>query len=961
MTELASIPDRMVAEALQQPIWTARPDGTVDYANRFWRAYTGIDDEAALGNGWADAVHPDDVPVVMARFNAASDAGQPYEVEYRFRRADGVYRWHLARVAPIQDQSGAIVSWAGTALDIDDRKQGEDVAARFAALVEGSDEAIIGRTLDGIVTSWNRGAERLFGFAADEILGRDVAILVPPDRGDEMRQYRERLQRGERIPAFEAPRLRKDGSQVYVTVTLSPVRDRMGRIVGVSNISRDASHLLVEREERRQRDRQTRLATAIGNELTAHLSLDDQLQGCAEALIEHLDAAFARIWILDDDDEQTLVLRASAGLYRHLDGPYGRVQVGTLKIGRIAAERRPHLTNAVIGDPEVSDQAWAVREEMVAFAGYPLMIGERLLGVMALFAREALPAPTLTVLGGIADTIALGVDRARTEAAREALLERERAAREHAEATAATLALLNRVGHLVAAELDLERLVQAVTDAATELTGAQFGAFFYNVIDERGEAYTLYALSGVSREAFANLPMPRSTAIFGPTFRGEGIMRLANVREDPRYGRNAPYHGLPAGHLPVASYLAVPVTSRSGEVLGGLFFGHPEPGVFDARSEELASGLAAHAAVAIDNARLYRDAQSAERRYRGLFEGVADTILVADEQRRYRDANSAATALLGYQREELLNLCVEDIVVSEPAWTKAEYARFLEERRWHGELELRRKDGSCVPVEATATVVDLPDGPVNISAIRDVSERRAIQQQQQEFLEAVSHDLKNPLASIRIQAQLLGRRARTGPVDGERLRRAVDNINEATHRMDGQLNELQDIARLRAGHPLELRTASVDLAALATDAVSDARAATEYHRIDLETSEGAVVGRWDPLRLRRILDNLIGNAIKYSPRNGTIVVKVSQQVRRDGRWAVLIIGDEGVGIPAEDLPHIFERYHRGSNVGTRTSGTGIGLAGVRQIVEQHGGTVAVESEEGRGSTFTVLLPSGSPE
>jgi PAS domain S-box-containing protein len=696
----------------------------------------------------------------------------------------------------------------------------------------------------------------------------------------------------------------------------------------------------------------------IGNALTARLPLDAQLQRCAEALVDHLNAAFARIWVLDGDDAQTLVLQASAGLYTHLDGAYGRVPVGSLKIGRIAAERRPHLTNAVIGDPEVSDQSWAARERMVAFAGYPLLIGERLLGVMGLFSRETLPESTVTVLSGIADTIALGVDRARTEAGREALLEREQAAREDAEATAANLALLNRVGHLLSAELDLERLVQAVTDAATELTGAQFGAFFYNVIDERGDAYTLYALSGVPRDAFARFPMPRNTAIFGPTFRGEAVVRLADVRRDPRYGQLAPHYGLPVGHLPVTSYLAVPVISRSGEVLGGLFFGHPEPGVFSATSEELVSGLAAHAAVAIDNARLFRDAQSAEQRYRGVFEGVADTILVADEERRYRDANSAASALLGYSRDELLNLRVEDVVANEPDWTQAEYAQYLEDGRWHGELELRRKDGSLVPVEATATVVDLPDGPVNISAIRDVSERRAIQQQQQEFLEAVSHDLKNPLASIRVQAQLLSRRARTGVIEGERLLRSLENINDATHRMNAQLNELQDVARLRAGYLLELRAEPVDLVALANTAVADARATTEHHRIEIEATEATVAGRWDSLRLRRVLDNLIGNAVKYSHRGGTIVVRVSRQERGDSRWAVLTVGDEGVGIPARDLPHVFKRYHRGSNVGTRTSGTGIGLAGVRQIVEQHGGTATVESEEGRGSTFTVLLPLG---
>jgi PAS domain S-box-containing protein len=178
------------------------------------------------------------------------------------------------------------------------------------------------------------------------------------------------------------------------------------------------------------------------------------------------------------------------------------------------------------------------------------------------------------------------------------------------------LELLHKVGTSVAAELNLERVVQTVTDAATELTGAAFGSFFYNSRDERGEGYMLYTLSGVEREAFAKFPMPRKTAIFGPTFDGEGIVRSDDILRDPRYGKNDPHHGMPKGHLPVRSYLAASVVSRSGEVLGGMFFGHPDPGVFTDRSERILTGIAAQAAIAIDNARLFQAAERevAERR-----------------------------------------------------------------------------------------------------------------------------------------------------------------------------------------------------------------------------------------------------------------------------------------------------------------------------------------------------------
>ena len=190
---------------------------------------------------------------------------------------------------------------------------------------------------------------------------------------------------------------------------------------------------------------------------------------------------------------------------------------------------------------------------------------------------------------------------------------RDRTAQRRAEQEAAeerqALEILNRAGTALALETDVHALVQIVTDAGVELTGAQFGAFFYNLLNEAGESYMLYTLSGAPREAFSKFPMPRNTAVFAPTFSGEGIVRSDDITLDPRYGHNSPRRGMPEGHLPVRSYLAVPVISRTGEVLGGLFFGHEATGVFTERSERGLSGLAAEAAVAIDNASLSRSVQ----------------------------------------------------------------------------------------------------------------------------------------------------------------------------------------------------------------------------------------------------------------------------------------------------------------------------------------------------------------
>lgn len=195
---------------------------------------------------------------------------------------------------------------------------------------------------------------------------------------------------------------------------------------------------------------------------------------------------------------------------------------------------------------------------------------------------------------------------------------------------------LHQLAHVIASDLDLERIVQTVTDIATQECGAELGAFFYNVENENGEAYQLFTLSGAPRSAFEHFGLPRNTPLFDHTFKGIGVVRSDDIRKDPRYGQNPPHHGMPAGHLPVVSYLAVPVISRSKKVLGGLFFAHSEAGRFDAGCEEFIGGIAAHAAVAIDNAHLHREAQleiEQRRRAEARLE-----LLLSEIKHRYKNA-----------------------------------------------------------------------------------------------------------------------------------------------------------------------------------------------------------------------------------------------------------------------------------------------------------------------------------
>ena len=183
---------------------------------------------------------------------------------------------------------------------------------------------------------------------------------------------------------------------------------------GLSVFFQDVTERKRVEESLAERERAALLSADVGLALTEGSTIMDMLQLCAESVVRHLDAAFARIWTLNDK-EDVLELQASAGMYTHLNGPHGRVPVGKFKIGLIAQERRPHLTNSVIGDERVGDQEWARREGMVSFAGYPLVVDDRLVGVMAMFARAPLSDAVLQALGAVSREVGLGIVRKRTE------------------------------------------------------------------------------------------------------------------------------------------------------------------------------------------------------------------------------------------------------------------------------------------------------------------------------------------------------------------------------------------------------------------------------------------------------------------------------------------------------------------------------------------------------------------
>jgi signal transduction histidine kinase len=224
-----------------------------------------------------------------------------------------------------------------------------------------------------------------------------------------------------------------------------------------------------------------------------------------------------------------------------------------------------------------------------------------------------------------------------------------------------------------------------------------------------------------------------------------------------------------------------------------------------------------------------------------------------------------------------------------------------------------------------------------------------------QFLASLAHDLKNPLTSIFGYAGLVKRLAeRGGSIPADQLSTSVEQIRHSAARMAASIDELLDLTRLQLHRALELHREPTDVVALVREVAAE-QPLTERHCLRVD-GVASLVGMWDRARLTRVMQNLIGNAVRYSPDGGVLTVTIDQDAGPSGDRAVVRVVDQGVGIPPADLPHIFDQFRRGSNVIGRVDGTGVGLFSVRQIVEQHGGAVTVDSHEGQGSTFTISLP-----
>jgi PAS domain S-box-containing protein len=367
-----------------------------------------------------------------------------------------------------------------------------------------------------------------------------------------------------------------------------------------------------------------------------------------------------------------------------------------------------------------------------------------------------------------------------------------------------------------------------------------------------------------------------------------------------------------------------------------------------------------------------RRAQAARARLLRLINDLPGGIQAVDATGRFVVSNGAANQLLGRDLTGGM-MPVDGTGMVELAWLRrldgTSYSRReipLYRALYEGEVVHGEQMVVTHPATGEDTVIFVdgaplrnPDGTISGAVVlfQDITRLKEAERSREEFLAMLSHDLRSPITSIKGMAQILRRRAgRMAEADGAQMIEGLERIDASAEKMSSMIGDLLDLARLEMGRPLDLEREPLDLVALARAALDDLRRTDERHTYVLATAEEELAGEWDGPRLERVLDNLIGNAAKYTPEGGSITVSVARD-ESDGRpMAVVTVADTGIGIPADDLPRIFERFHRARNAAGRAPGTGLGLAGAHQIVEQHGGAISVASTEGAGTTVTVRLP-----
>ena len=809
----------------------------------------------------------------------------------------------------------------------------------FRILVNNvQDYALFVMDSHGHVLRWTPAAQKLLGYQEEEILGQSAEVIFTREDnriGTLAREIAHALATGG--AQDERWYVRKDGSRFWSSGAVTPLRDKAGGLRGFAKIMR-------ERTEQQHQVEQEQLA-AFGRDIGLALSRNDTLRGtlsqCAQAMVRHLHGAFARIWTLNEK-QQMLELQASAGLYTHLNGHHARIPLGQWKIGLIAAEKQPHLTNTVLGDPRISNQEWAKQEGMVAFAGYPLIAEGQVVGVMAMFARQPLSPDLLEAMALMGSSIALAIQRKRLEES------------------------LRRQADL----LDLAPVwARALDDCIT--LWSQGAEQLYGWTKEE-------AVGRISHELLqTRFPKPRRDIQADLLAQGQWEGELIRLKRDgttvvvaSRWLLHTTGVGQPEAILEVNN----DITERKQAEREARFLAEASAALASLVDYESTLQNVARLAVPFFADWCAVDMLQPDGSLRRLAIAHADqakTQLAQELQQRYPSDVRLPCGAYQVVRTGQSEL-VEEILD----------ARLVEVAQDQDHLRILRELGLksylCVPLRVRGknlgaiTFVGGESGrrfdTTTLRVAEDLAHRAAVavenarlyqqvreaDRRKDEFLAMLAHELRNPLAPIQNALQIM----RMPGVETSIAGKARDMAERQMHHLTRLVDDLLDVSRVVRGK-VQLRPEVVELQSVVTRALETAQPVVQAYRHEVTVSlpSEPLWLKADPVRLAQVIANLLNNAAKYTEQGGHIWLAAGME----GTDVVLRVRDNGIGIPAEMLPRIFEMFVQvDRSIGRSQGGLGIGLTLAKSLVEMHGGGVEAHSDgPGQGSEFVVRLPFSS--
>jgi len=1027
-----------IVNTIPTAAWTARPDGYCDFLNQVWLDYAGMIAEKAVGWGWAETIHPDDHKKLVETWKSSLASGTPVDTEARLRRFDSSYRWFLIRGTPLRDESGNILKWFGTCLDIEDRKRGEETLLSrelsWRQIVDNIPGLVATTGPLGQIEFLNRQTLEFFGKTSEELKDWALIDVVHPDdlprvikarkesielsqiyedehrcrradgvyrwlhaRGlpvrdtenkitawyllltdiDDRKKAEEALRLSERnlnqiinaIPTSVGV-MRADGTPLYANQAASEYTgltieefqtegyrarifhhedlERLGetrrlaftrpvpfeneiRMLGKEGKYRtflfrykplldEAGKIdrwymaALDIEDRKQAEEALGRLAGVRVDVSAAFSkpahLGEILRGCVEAIVRHLDAAFARIWMLNKA-ESVLELRASAGMYTRLDGTYSRIPVGDLEVGLIAREKKALFTNDVINEPWVKDKGWAQKNGMVAFAGYPLVVEDRLIGVVALFARRPLSNSILDTIASVADTIAQGIERKQTEEA------------------------LRRSEFYLA---EGQRLSHAGSwSFKCDLTCDYWSRELYEILgfDPANGIPTI--------PEYLTRVHPQDREIVEATIRqmvsaGEGCDLKKRIIRPDGVQRVIRCVGMPIQEQGIVTRFVGTLMDITEQEALDLELRRRE--AFLAEGQRLS-----HTGSWAWNASTGKLIWS-EEHFRILGLDPRDTkpsmdvfwkkVHPDDRMSLQRAFESAIREKRDFEQEFRIvaaNCCIRYLygvghaILSETG----ELTEFI-----GSTMDITERKNAEVALEEARAELE------RVTRVTTVGELAA----------SIAHEINQPLAGVVTSANAGLNWLAAKPPNLSKTRESLERI-----RRDGTRGG-EVLARIRA---LLKRTPPAKTSVSVNHIVRDVLALTtgEWRQnqielcLDLTKIDLFVLG--DAIQLQQVLLNLIKNAVESmaAVANGQRTLRIQSRLGElDGKPAAVIeISDTGVGFGFNESSRLFEAFHT-----TKPQGMGMGLWISRSIIESHYGRLTASPNDGPGATFHIKLP-----